>query len=109
MPPTRRNPTYTAFAIWRAVPRHREQLQKALNTPGPSAPAGQVLLTHLEGPPWQSLGITRYNSWQDFATDQVASATGSAADGWAEVRAHGSYHHDTLADRIAPKYRHASC
>ncbi len=96
-------PSIYSVAIWRAVPGHREQLEKALATTGPSAPAGQVLLTHLEGGPWQYLGITRYNSWQDFAADQAASATGTAADGWAEVRAHGSYHHDTLADRIAPK------
>jgi hypothetical protein len=48
----------------------------------------------------QYLAISRYNSWQDFATDQAATANDS---GWADIRQHGSYHHDTLADRLAPR------
>ena len=88
--------------VWRAMAGHREQLEKALQAApaGVKGPAGSVLLTHLEGGPWQYAAITRYNSWQDFATDQAASV-GDA--GWAEVREHGSYHHDTVTDRLAPR------
>jgi hypothetical protein len=63
------------------------------------------VMTHLEGGPWQYLALDRFNSWQDFATDQAATgpSTGTGTDGWSRIREHGSYHHDTLADRIAPK------
>ena len=95
-------------AVWRAAPGHRDQLEKALSQPPDPASkvsVSQVMLQHLEGGPWQFLAINRYNSWQDFAADQTANApaTGSGTDTWSEVRAHSSYHHDTLADRIAPK------
>jgi hypothetical protein len=57
-------------------------------------------------PPGNALNLTnaaleRYNSWQDFATAQADP--GSRGDGWAVVRQYSTYHHDTLADRIAPK------
>jgi len=95
-------------AVWRAAPGHREQLEKALSQPPDPAskiPVSQVLLQHLEGGPWQFLALSRHNSWQDFAADQTAgaAATGTGNDPWSELRAHSSYHHDTLADRIAPK------
>lgn len=90
-------------AIWRAAPGHREQLERELKSPPTSkVPVGQVMLQHLEGGPWQYLTITRHNSWQDFGADQAATAAGSP-DGWAAVREHSTYHHDTLADRIAPQ------
>jgi hypothetical protein len=89
-------------AVWRAAPGHREQLEAQLKTPSSSkVPVGQVLMQHLEGGPWQYLGVTRHNSWQDFGADQGAPAPGP--DGWAAIREHSTYHQDTLADRIAPK------
>jgi len=91
-----------SVAVWRAAPGHREALEKMLRDANPNAkaPVSSVLLTHLEGGPWQYLAVSRYNSWQDFATDQAATANDP---GWAEIRQHGSYHHDTLADRLAPR------
>jgi hypothetical protein len=91
-----------SVAIWRAVPGHRDALEKLVRAQNASAkvPVGSVVLTHLEGGPWQYLAVSRYNSWQDFATDQSATANDA---GWAEIRQHGSYHHDTLADRLAPR------
>jgi hypothetical protein len=92
------------LSMWRAAPgaAHRQALEKAMGTAAPgSNAAGNVLLQHLEGGAWQYLGITRYASWQDFATDQ--GAPGSASDAWAEVRKHGSFHRDTIADRLPPK------
>lgn len=96
-----------SVAVWRSAPAHRDQLEKSLMQVGPTAKVqvGRVILRHLEGGPWHFLAIDRYNSWQDLATDQAASAaaTGSGQDGWSEVRRHSTYHHDTLADRIAPR------
>jgi hypothetical protein len=92
--------------VQRPVPGHREQLLKSLSTPG--APSkiqtGNVLLTHLEGADWTFATITRYNSWQDLASDRVsAAAAGDAtAGGWADIRQHSGFHRDTITDRIYP-------
>ena len=83
----------------RAVPGHRDQLLKVLNQADPASkvPIGRVMLTHLEGGPWQYLGIDHYNSWQDLATDRASSGTPGT---WAEVRMHSAFHTDTIADRV---------
>jgi uncharacterized membrane protein YjfL (UPF0719 family) len=65
--------------------------------------SGNVLLQHLEGSEWTFATITRYNSWQDVATERAAAASaGDTAGGWADVRQHSAFHRDTLADRIHP-------
>ena len=93
------------FGVHRNVPGHREQLLKSLSAPGPSSkiPTGNVLLQHLEGGEWTYATITRYNSWQDLASDRAAApSTGDAAGGWADIRQHSAFHRDTIADRIYP-------
>ena len=89
-------------AVHRAIPGHRGQLEKVLKTPPQNAktPISTVVLTHLEGGPWNFVELDRYNSWQDLATDAAASANDP---GWGSVRDHSAFHHDTLADRIVPK------
>ncbi|HEY1337721.1 MAG TPA: hypothetical protein VGF59_09440, partial [Bryobacteraceae bacterium] len=91
-----------SLAVWRAVTGHREDLQKALGQAPADAkvPSASVTLTHVEGGPWEFVALQRFNSWQDFATYQADTA---GDDGWNVVRQYGSYHHDTLADRLAPK------
>lgn len=91
--------------VQRAVAGHREQLEQALNAPATGKiQTGRVFLQHLEGGDWTFIGITRYNSWQDFATEraEAAAATGPAAGGWGDVRQHSAFHRDTIADRIFP-------
>jgi hypothetical protein len=92
-------------SMWRAAPGpgHREALERTMGQPAPDAkvPIGNVLLQHVEGGAWQYLAISRYNSWQDFATDQ--GAPGAASDAWADARKHGSFHRDTIADRLPSK------
>jgi hypothetical protein len=91
--------------VHRAVPGHRAQLETALNAPGPASKiqTGTLLLQHLEGGDWTFATITRYNSWQDLASDRVAAqAAASSAGGWADIRAHSAFHRDTIADRIHP-------
>lgn len=89
--------------VQRAVPGHRDQLQKSLSAAGGSRKieTGNVLLQHVEGGNWNFLTITRYNSWQDLGTDRAAAASApDAAGGWADIRAHSGFHRDTIADRI---------
>jgi hypothetical protein len=91
--------------VQRAVPGHREQLLRSLSAAGPPTKiqTGSVLLQHLEGGEWTFATITRYNSWQDLATERAAAAAaGDAAGGWADIRQHSAFHRDTLADRIHP-------
>ena len=56
--------------------------------PGPSSKiqTGNVVLQHLEGGDWTFATITRYNSWQDFATERAAAASAgdATAGGWAD-------------------------
>jgi hypothetical protein len=93
--------------IQRALPGHREQLEKALNAPGPPSSkiqTGNIVLQHLEGSDWNFMTVTRYNSWQDFATEraEAAAAMASTPGGWGDIREHSAFHRDTLADRIFP-------
>jgi hypothetical protein len=93
-------------SIYRAAPGRRDDLEKQLSE-APSAGdtvAGMLLLQHMEGAAWQFLSISRYNSWQDFATGEAASVamTNKGQGGWARLRDVTSYHTDTIADRIAP-------
>ena len=90
----------------RAVPGHRAQLEAALNQPAaPNAKVqtGTVFMSHVEGSDWQYLGITRYNSWQDFGADRAAAIADAAAPGgWADIRQHSAFHRDTITDRVYP-------
>jgi hypothetical protein len=93
-------------SVYRAAPGHRDDLEKQLSE-APNAGdtvAGMVLMQHLEGAAWQFIGISRYNSWQDFATSESASVamTNKGRGGWSRLRDVSSYHTDTIADRIAP-------
>jgi hypothetical protein len=94
-------------SVFRAAPGHRDQLEKMLGeAPGRPADttAGGVLMQHLEGSPWQFLTIARYNSWQDFATNDSnnVAQTNKKQGGWFRLREHAPFHNDTLTDRIAP-------
>jgi hypothetical protein len=90
-----------AVAVWREAPGHRDDLGRILREPQPSkVPVSRLVLQHMEGSAWTFLAIDRYASWQDFATDQAAATGGAGA--WADIRQHGSFHRDTLTDRIHP-------
>lgn len=94
-------------ADYRAVPGHREELEKMLSeTPaaGTDTSSGNVLLQHLEGASWTFLGVVRYDSWEKFAENEKISIaqTSKGGGGWFELRKHVASHHDTLTDRIMP-------
>ena len=94
------------LGVFRAAPGHRDELEKALAQPPGTADtiAGNVLMQHLEGGPWQFLTIARYKSWPDFATSEKASVADTLKPdgGWLAIRNSSSFHNDTVADRIAP-------
>ena len=91
---------------YRAVPGHREELEKMLSAPNGATDtaSGSVLLQHLEGAPWTFLSVTRYDSWEKFAENEKNSIaqTTKGEGGWFELRNHVASHHDTLTDRILP-------
>jgi len=89
-------------AVWREKPGDRDQLRGLLEQQagGAKVPVSQVVLQHAEGGPWTFVSILRYNSWQDFGTDQASTTD---ATGWAAVREHSTFHRDTLADRISQR------
>lgn len=92
--------------VHRPLPGHREDLVKALTQAGPAASkvqTGDLLFQHLEGADWSFLSLTRYNSWQDLATDRAAAAAAGDQGGWAEIRRHSAFHRDTIVDRVYPK------
>jgi hypothetical protein len=91
-------PVYVV-SVQRAVPGHREQLSKLLSQRPSTAKVtvSSLVMTHVEGGPWQFLTLDRYNSWQDLGVDRSANAGGQ---GWADTRQHSAYHADTIADRV---------
>lgn len=93
-------------SVFRRVPGHYDELEKSLaqQPGGGQNVAGEVLMRHLEGGPWIFLTLTRYKSWQDFATGEKASVADTLKPdgGWLGLRNHSTYHNDTITDRIAP-------
>ena len=95
------------LSVYRAAPGQREELEKFLSEP-PNRPVdtsvGSVLMQHREGAAWTFLAITRYNSWQDYGTEEANNIAQSAKGqgGWFKLRDYCSFHTDTSAARIAP-------
>lgn len=87
-------------ATWRAAPGHRQDLLKLLTARDANSkvPTGNVVVAHLEGGPWNFLTLERFNSWQDYATNEAATQD---AQGWYDIRDHGVWHHDTITTRVA--------
>ena len=89
------------FGLWSLV----APLESAAIAGGVIEPeSSRKTLQHLEGGPWTFLTVVRYNSWQDFATNDMNNVTQSNKNegGWFEFRKYSAYHTDTLANRIAP-------
>ena len=94
-------------STYRAATGQREALEKFLSEP-PNRPSdtsvGNVLMQHLEGSEWNFLSIVRYNSWQEFATNEsntVADAN-KGQGGWFNLRELIAAHTDTVSVRISP-------
>lgn len=95
-------------SMYRTAAGQRDALDKFLNEPPDrttDSSAGRVTLQHLEGAAWNFVSVQRWNSWADYAKDNVASIAQMGRNqqgGWFKLRSMVSYHTDTLCDRIAP-------
>lgn len=90
-------------SVFRAAAGHRDQLQKSLADPT-GGTAGSIMMTHLEGGPWQFLRVERYASWQDLAASESKGLADTAKPDspWRKLREDVAMHTDTLTDRVAP-------
>lgn len=94
-------------SVYRAAAGQRDALEKMLSEPPNKArdtSVGDVLMQHLEGSEWNFVGIVRYNSWQEFATNESNSVADSAKNegGWFKLREFVASHADTVTVRIFP-------
>ena len=62
------------------------------------------VLQHMEGAAWTFMTVSRYNSWNDFAKNEINNIgqMSKKDGGWFKLRNFVSYHSDTLCDRLAP-------
>lgn len=94
-------------SVHRPAPGQRDALDKMLNEPPDrttDTSSGNVVMQHLEGSEWIFLAIARYNSWDDFAKNEMNSIaqTNKNQGGWFKLRDYISFHTDTICDRIKP-------
>lgn len=83
---------------YRSLPGHRAQLRQVLDRGAQDTPDRNVLFAHIEGAPWNFLGITRYESWAEMGAPPPQPAAGTAPqDQGLALREHLAVHHDTIA------------
>jgi hypothetical protein len=86
---------------YQAAAGHRGALRQALDQIAADAPGRTVLLSHVEGAPWNFLAIQRYDSWRQLADEEEKemkeAAGGGAADMGVQLRDSMAVHHDTIA------------
>lgn len=105
--PSKSSGSAYVVSMYRPAPGQREELDKFLNQAPDRATdstSGNIVLQHMEGAAWTFVKISRNNSWNDFAKDQIASIAqmNKADTGWFKLRNLVSFHTDTLCDRMAP-------
>lgn len=105
--PSKSTTSAYVVAVYRPAAGQREALDKFLNQPPDrttDTTSGNVLLQHMEGAEWTFLSIARYNSWNDFAKNEVNNVGQMSKKdaGWFKLRNYISYHADTLCDRMVP-------
>lgn len=99
------------LSMYRGAAGHRAQLDDTLQKVQASAakPGTGVILQHVEGGNWDSLVISRYDSWPEFAADMAVDTTadqrerraGLTQPAWMALREHAATHNDTIAVRVA--------
>jgi hypothetical protein len=91
-------PVYVV-ADYRSLPGHRAQLRQVLDAG--AVPDRSVLFAHVEGAPWNFLGVTRYDSWAEIGAPAPAPAGTAPQDQGMPMREHLAVHHDTIAVYIS--------
>jgi hypothetical protein len=85
---------------YQAAAGHRAGLRQALDKMAADAPGRTVLLSHVEGAPWNFLAIQRYDSWRQLGEEEEKEMTqgaGGSADMGVQLRDSMAVHHDTIA------------
>ncbi len=83
---------------YRSLPGHRSQLRQVLDRGAQDTPDRSVLFSHVEGAPWNFIGVTRYDSWAALGAPAPQPAAGTAPqDQGLALREHLAVHHDTIA------------
>jgi len=90
-------PVYTV-TDYRALTGHRSQLRQTLDRIVEQSAGRSVLLSHVEGAPWNFIAITRYDSWADLGQQQTAPA--GPQDPSLDLRRDMAVHHDTVATYV---------
>lgn len=104
MPAVRRQPS-TRWVSTGRCPGTACSSCRRLTAPTPAGgkvQTGEILSQHVEGADWVFLTVTRYDSWQDVATDRSGATAASGPGSWGDIRRHSAFHRDTFADRIYP-------
>jgi hypothetical protein len=90
-----------AISDYMAATGHRGGLRQVADQIAADTPGRSVILTHVEGAPWNLLLITRYDSWRQFAEEEeqatAQDAKASTRARGLDLREHLAVHHDTLA------------
>jgi hypothetical protein len=85
---------------YRSLAGHRAQLRQVLDRG--ALPDRSVMFAHIEGAPWNFLGVTRYDSWAEMGAPGPQPAAGTAPqDQGMSMREHLAVHHDTIAVYIS--------
>jgi hypothetical protein len=105
-PAAKSAPAVYVLSVARALPGHREQLEKGLHEAPPKGDSvtGTALFQHLQGGNWQYLSVERYNSWQEYGATNanMQAQVMKNAGPWFQIREHMGFHRDTIAHRVAP-------
>lgn len=90
-------PVYTV-TDYRALTGHRSQLRQTLDRIVAQSGGRSVLFAHVEGAPWNFIGITRYDSWADLGQQQTAPV--QPQENSLDLRRDMAVHHDTVATYV---------
>ena len=102
------NPVYIV-GTYRGAPGHRSQLEETLGKIQAASvkPESGVILQHVEGGNWDYVTLSRYDSWQALATEEMDPAAeqrerraGMTRSAGLELREHLGSHNDTIAVRV---------
>jgi hypothetical protein len=94
---------------YRALPGHRDELQRTIGRIAATTPGTSVTFEHIDGAPWDFLTISRLGTLAEYARDQADPQAEARAkqQGFAspeaislELRQHMAAHHDTYTTRL---------
>jgi len=99
--------TVYTVTTYRSLPGHRDQLADTLRRIAGLYPDRRMLMSHVEGAPWEFVLISRFDSWNALGDEEAAPADRLRAQGFAnseaiglELRQHTAEHRDTIVRMV---------